>query len=156
MSTPASLLEAIQAAWGADGVLSGLVPESRAYLGKVPPIASESGQPDVEPEMPYVRVEKPEGGSPGMRSNIGWYKDATIIFHVWTDTPEAGDQIGDEIERVFSSNLEWTGGATLDNKFTPHSTAQIDQAEITQWETVCTFTMRTWRPRTDISSSSGM
>ncbi len=150
MADPATLLEAIQAAWAADAVLSGLVPDVRCYFGKVPPLASEAGPPEVTPETPYVRVEKPQGRGEGTRSNAALYKDATIVFHIWTDTPEAGDQIAAEVERVFSQNATWTGGAVLDAKFTPHSTTQVAQAEISQWETVCTFSMRTWQPRTDV------
>jgi hypothetical protein len=146
---PSTLLEAIQAAWSADAALSGWIPDSRCYFGKVPPIASVEGQPTPNPEMPYARVEKPMGRGEGTRSNAGWYKDAEITFHVWTDNPEDGDTIGGEVERVFSQLLTWTNGATLDSKFTPHSTTQVDQPEISQWETVCTFTMRTWQARTD-------
>jgi hypothetical protein len=152
MSEPATLLEAIQAAWTADAVLSDLVPDSRCYFGKVPPMASVEGPPDVEPEMPYVRIEKPGDRSAGRRSSAALYKDVTIGFHVWTDTPEQGDRIAEEIERVFSEDLAWTGGAAIDSKFVPHSTAQVGRPEISQWETVCTFTMRTWQPRTDVGS----
>ena len=42
VADPATLLEAIQAAWAADAVLSGLVPDVRCYFGKVPPLASEA------------------------------------------------------------------------------------------------------------------
>ena len=116
MPTATALLEAIQAAWSADAVLSALVPDSRAYFGKVPPLGSEEGQPDVTPEMPYVRIEKPKGRGVGTRSNAALYKDVAVVFHIWTDNPEDGETIADEVERVFSQDLAWTDGAVIDSR----------------------------------------
>jgi hypothetical protein len=150
MSQPGTLLEAFQAAWTADAVLSGLVSDNRVYFGKVPPAADVSSADPSKIDTPYVRVEKPEG-SPQVRSNCALYNEETIIVHLWTDNADDGDQIAQQIERVFSYNLTWNGGAVIDSRFRPHSITQVDQPEISQWETVCQFPMRTWQPRPDYS-----
>jgi hypothetical protein len=153
MAAATTLLEAIQAAWTADGTLAGLVPNCRVFFGKVPPAGNIGDEDPSTPEMPYARVELPEG-TPGVRSNACLYADQPIIVHVWTDTGDQGDQIGREVERVLSHNLNWTTGGTLDCRFHPHSTTKLDMPEIEQWETICTFAMKTWQARFDIHSSS--
>ena len=153
MSTPTTLAEAIQAAWTADTVLSGLVPDSRCYIGKVPPAGNIGDSDPTTPEMPYCRVEIP-AGAPGVRTNASIYASQSVIFHVWTDGFDQGDQIGQQIERVFYVPMDWTNGGTTEAKFDPHVTTQQDPPEIVQFETVCKFAMTTWQGRTDIQSSS--
>ena len=102
MPSPTTLLEAIQAAWTADAALAALVPDSRAYFGKVPPAGSIGDDDPTTPEMPYARIEKPAGET-GLRTNASLYLDQTVIVHVWTDSSDAGDQIAAEVAKESGS-----------------------------------------------------
>ena len=143
-----TLAEAIQAAWAADTALSALVPGSRCYIGKVPPAGNIGDTDPATAEMPYVRVEIPDG-KPSGRTNLSIYTSQPVIFHAWTDGFDQGDAIGREIERVFYAPLDWTGGGTIESTFDPHVTTQQDAPEIPQFETVCKFMMSAWQGRTD-------
>jgi len=146
MSNPATLAQAIHQLWAADSVLCALLPADRFYTGRVPP--SE--------KMPYCRLELP-GGSELQRSRQTLYEKQPIIFHVWTDTFDAGDAIAPQIRRVFANQeFDWgTGGVTDCRTEGSPSTSQTALPEIKAWETVVTFAASTWDQRLDTSSSSG-
>ena len=80
------------------------MPPERFCTGRVPP--SE--------EMPYVRLELPGGGEL-VRSRETLYEKRPIVFHVWTDTFDAGDAVAAAIRAAFAhAAFDWGTGGVLD------------------------------------------
>jgi hypothetical protein len=140
MSTPTTFAQAIHARWSANSALCALVPADRFCTGRVP--ASE--------EMPYVRLELPAGGDL-VRSRETVYEKRPIVFHVWTDTFDAGDAVAAAIRTTFAhAAFDWGTGGALDLRHRGGPAArQIARAEFKAWETVVAFVASTWEQRTD-------
>jgi len=140
MPTPATVAQAIHARWSANAALCALVPPERFCTGRVP--ASE--------EMPYVRLGLPPGGEL-LRSRETLYEKRPIVFHVWTDTFDAGDAVAVAIRAAFAhAAFDWGTGGALD--CIPRGgpvPRQIARAEFKAWETVVTVVATTWEQRTD-------
>ncbi len=140
MSTPTTLAEAIHARWAANTALCTLVPADRFCTGRVP--ASE--------EMPYVRLEI-LGGGELLRSRETVYEKRPIVFHIWTDTFDAGDAVAAAIRTAFAhAAFDWGLGGAMD--FRPCSgpaARQIARAEFKAWETVVAFVATMWEQRQD-------
>ena len=140
MSTPTTLAQAIHARWSANSALCALVPADRFCTGRVP--ASE--------EMPYVRLELPPGGEL-LRSRETVYEKRPIVFHVWTDTFDAGDAAAAAIRAAFAhSAFDWGLGGAMDLRPRGGPAArQIARAEFKAWETIVRFDATTWEQRQD-------
>jgi hypothetical protein len=140
MSAPTTLAQAVHARWSANPALCALVPPERFCTGRVP--ASE--------EMPYVRLELPGGGEL-LRSRETVYEKRPIVFHVWTDTFDAGDAVAAAIRAAFAhAAFDWGTGGALDCR--PHggpAPRQIARAEFKAWETIVSFVATTWEQRSD-------
>ena len=132
-----------------NSALIAVVSVDRLITGRVPP--SE--------EMPYVRLA-PDAGDNTDRTNATLYQAARIVFHIWSDTFDTGRHVATLIRNAFASlAFDWGTGGVLDMRWDgPPASHQTTDAEIKAWETVVTFTARTWEQRKDtfqFTSSSG-
>jgi hypothetical protein len=140
----------IQEMWAEDPALIVLHPASRFYTGRVPTIKPTSADP-APPAMPYTRLEA-KGSGRGERTSSSEMPLEFVKFHIWTDTADEADAIADAVVNCYSNKAWWYTMNTydqkvLDTRYDGTSQSQITEPNYTAWETVVSFTMRTWRER---------
>jgi hypothetical protein len=134
-----SLMGFLHQIWGASTALTALVPVASVFTGRVPPLGQTT--------TPYVRIERTSGAA-GIRTNRSLQPIIEIVFHAWTDTHDQGETIANAIIQAYAqAEFDYSDGSVADMRLENCIPRQVEFAELTMWEWLVTFNLRTYRTR---------